>query len=285
MSTVQNVNASDNDFQDSDGTFKYDTNSYTKYVTSRKMVRVKCNYLINDSHISKGDLLGMATIRCYYLSAKKPASDKIYYDTIVYECQMEPQTVYNGVSKTIKGMSQYALVGFNTVNSAQRQCSPKATNVTYTNSSYSSSSWGGGLTFSVGFDKNRKKSVNLTSNYGLSANVLYSHTASNTISYTANSLSLIQSNNDNGYCTWAYDYISKGDKYLDAYLYSTSFTSGMVEFPVGNVPSKITNIKSTPYKYNIVFGAGYPQSGKIIDRNVGSNRNLGTVSGIGTLSF
>lgn len=283
---VCDVNAaSSNDyFQDPDSTFSYDTENYALCVGSRKKVYVYCDYFINDKHISKNTQLGFAEIRGYYLQAKKPALNNKYYDTIVYECKMEPRTIYNG-SKPIKGMSQYALFGAGTLAPEERQCSPRAINITYTNTNFSSTTWGGGFAFSVGFDKNKGKTINTTSTVGLAADDKYSHTASNTISYTANSLSLVQSNNDNGYSTWAYDYISHADKILDSYLYSTTFTSGMVEFPVGNSKYGSFTGKVCPCKYEITFGAGYVQDGKIIDRNIGKNRNLGTETGTFCFGF
>ena len=285
LSTFDHANqataAAEDEFKNSESNFTYDTQNYTKYLAARKIIKVSASDKVWFTDIKKGSCLGKAVIRAYFLVPKKAAANGYYVNTMVYECQMIPYTV----SSEVSGMSQYASVGIRLGTEANRVCSPQALNTTTASitGGTASGTWSNTTTASVGFNLSSQALASVRIGSSAANTSGWTNTVSYSMSYEYSSVGLIQKNDDAGYAKWNYDYYAK-QKPVDSYLYSTTYTTGMVSYNRGGNASVAG--KTVKISYDIEFGAGYERGGKqwqVITKN--SKRELGIESGTCSLSF
>ena len=253
----------------------YNKNAYTQYCISRVKVTCKSDYRSMWSNLDKGDTLGEATIRAYYLEPKSK-TDGVYYAIAGCEVQMNPQSLGGNVM----GMSQLADFRIKTKNPYTRVCSPTAELRKGDSSASKDSSLSG--SFGLGYNTSDKWSP--IANFG------YTSEKSTSFTNSVSNVELIQNDILGDYCRWNYDYISKDkNKSWNSYRMSSSRVAGQVVYSIGSaVPKYINRWNNIPkeLKYEIIFGGGHMSSGKVANRmGASTNRNMSSDTGTITLSY
>ena len=221
----------------------YNENDYTQYCISRVRVTCKCDYRSMWRNLDKGDILGKANIRAYYLEPKTK-TDGVYYAIAGCEIQMNPQELGGNVM----GMSQLVDFRIKTKNPDTRVCSPTAELRKGDSSGSKDSSLSG--TFGLGYNKDDKWSPTAEVSFTLGKATSFTNSVSN--------VELIQNDILGDYCRWNYDYISKDkNKSWNRYLMSSSRVAGQVVYSIGSKsPTKYNRKNNIPsaIKYEIKFG-------------------------------
>lgn len=259
--------AGESDFQ-GPNSFKYDASKYKKYVARSNRVDVVCNYYLTNSGIGYKSKLGYSIIRTYTLVPYQKEKDGLYHSIVVYECEMNPVIVNS--TRSIRSVAEYAQVGIRTPEPNTRVMIPVSSMVSTSNSATltSKTNVSGGIKFD-----SRGKAI--------TASGTYDNQASTTFSYQQNGLSLSNYKNLDGRATWAYNYIPRGDVYVDQWVASTSYTTGMVTYETSTNGSMTG--QGISFYVDIRFGAQYfsgSDSGKRIwDLGTFSkNYDLGRIS-------
>ena len=254
----------------------HDKLRYKPVYISRITIKCKSDYRCTWSTVDKGDILGEATIRAYYLEPINTDGNG-YYGIAGFEVSMDPVYIAGKNNKETSGMSQLVKVGIKTRDKDSRVCSPTASIIDAQVSNTKSKTQSFTLSAGVEFDGKWKASGN--GNYTKSWGSSLSYT------YNASNVELIQKDKDGDYCSWRYDYISKnGNQTWNNYLMSSSDVGGQVvyslnqKYPYGHDshPQKVS--------YDIRFGAGR-MNGDVAERFVGHNRELSIDSGVISLSY
>ena len=285
MSNMRTVNAADKEFGSTEvGTedkfsVSYDSSKYNIYWVSRKVIKCRSQHGSMWSNLDKGNLLGTATIKVYYLEPRGPVGYS-YYATAGCQVSMNPVDLKGNVT----GMAQMADFGIKTPNEDSRICSPTV-NMLEIQASMSSST-SNSFTAGTGIKYNSntgKMEPSIELNYGKTWG------SSSTYNYNRTNVNLTQKSNNRGYASWCYDYKSRNkDVTWNAYLMSSSKVAGQVAYRLigkptvakraGNVPSKIC--------YDIRFGAGNKATGKVANRfGPSTNRDMCIETGSFTMSY
>lgn len=257
----------------------YDSSKYTIFWITREKINCYSQYGSMWGDLDKGDKLGSATLRFYYLEPKSK-TDGSYYAKAGCQISMDPTSVAGDVS----GMSQLAKIGIKTPNADSRVCSPTVgiLNVQKTKSVDSSGSFTAGTGIEYDYS---------TDSWIASSNTSFTGGWSSVSSYTYNSsnVNLIQKNKDNGYATWKYDYISKdGNLTWNAYLFSSSKVAGQVVYALDSKPTSSNRNDNLPSKisYDVRFGAGDETNGKVANRlGFSTNREMSIVADTISISY
>lgn len=246
LGCMNHAYAGDADFKEPGNNFSYDTKSYNKYVARKKVFYVYEQYVLYHLGIGKGDYLGSAELRTYILVPKAKREDGKYHKIIAYELEMHPCTVSS--KHSIRSVSRYAYVGTYAEGGdeavSSRVLAPTAQKVVTTNSKTSTTS----TNFSFGLKKNTaKKGATIEASGSVGSEV------SRSMTYQSNGLSLTHYKNDGGRAAWAYKYIPREDVEVDAWIASTTYTSGMVDYVSVNNSSMTGGAVS--FCVDIRFGA------------------------------
>lgn len=258
----------------------YDTSKYTYLGISRVKVTCYSQYGSMWSDLDKGDKLGYALIRFYYLEPKNSAGNGAYYGITGVQVSMNPCDVAGDIS----GMSQLAKFGIKTINSASRVCSPTSEILAIQKSASKTS--GSQFTVSAGIEYNSSKGK-----WEPKASGSFGHSWGATTTYTYNmtNVNMTQKDDNGGVATWCYDYISKDkDKTWNAYLFSSTKVSGQVVYRLNFKPTSTTRKTEAPTKitYEIRFGAGNIVNGKVANRlGFSTNRDMCIKTGSQTISW
>ncbi len=280
---VNTASAGECDFQNE--TVKYKSSAYSKYVAQKKEYEVYVKYYLSNLGIGKGDALGIATIRSFCLVPKaRSTDDNKYHNIIAYECEMDCYKVSS--KRYIQGTMEYASVGFKTPGATTRVCAPYSSMITCNVSQESTTTSKVDFSVSGGVSKNnagKTSEVKGTLAGGVSSVV------SNSFSFESNGLALTQTkNNGDGFATWDYNYVPKGNVETDAWLRGTHYTAGLVGY-VTDTNASMTG-KKMQFSYEIHFGAQYYAGGDEGER-IGdfswfsTNYDIGYCKGTGTFSY
>lgn len=249
----------------------YDDSKYKIYWSSRKKIVFNSQYGSTWLDLDKGDKLGTATIKAYYLEPLKSIGGE-YYAMAGCQVSMDPVDL----SDNVTGMSQLAEFKIGTRNPESRTCSPTVAilNAQLQKSKSSSGSFtaGTGLTFGSNTWKP-------TSDYKLGT----SWGAVSTYTHNISNVTLIQKKDNNGAASWRYDYKSKDENLeWNAYLMSSSAVAGQVVYRLDKKPTKSNRMENIPVgiQYDIRFGAGDSITGDVANRlGPSTNRDMSIKSG------
>lgn len=273
---AENVNAADLTFtsvQSEEERYDvvYDSSKYDIYWVCREEIVCKSDYGSMWRYLDKGDTLGSATIRMYYLEPKNKVNS-CYYAMAGCKVDMDPVKVKGNVV----GMSQMAEFGILTPNPDSRVCSPTADTleIQASKSSYSNGNFKANTTAKFDF-ASKKWEVGGEIGGGREWG------SSSTYTYNTSNVNLTQREKDgqyDSYASWSYDYKSKdGNATWNAYLHSSSDVAGQVVYRLLNSPTKQNRNKNIPscLYYNIRFGAGDYVNGQVANRlGASTNRDM-----------
>ena len=256
----------------------YDSSKYSIYWVSRRTINCKNQYRSMWKNLDKGNNLGTATIRMYYLEPKLPLNG-VYYAMSGCKINMDPTKVKGSVY----GMSQLAEFGIATPNKDSRVCSPtveslqiQATKDNFKNGNFSAST-------NVKYNFLEKK---LEAGAGIEGGSDWG--ASSSYTYNMTNVILTQRNKDlagsksTSYACWSYDYRSKdGNPTWNSYLHSSSEVAGQVAYKTLLTPSDRNRYRNVPFSlyYDIRFGAGDKTNGQVANRaGASTNRDMCSIS-------
>lgn len=253
----------------------YDSSKYTIYWVSRTKITSRSQYGSMWSDLDKGDKLGTATIRAYYLEPKS-STGGYYYAMAGCQISMDPSSLRR--TGDVFGMSQLAHIKIQTINEDSRVCSPTKEVLNIQASKTTSSS--GNFTAGTGVKYNFS-----TKSWEASGQFSFGNTWGSSSSYTYNktNVSLTQHNKDGVYAGWKYDYKSKdGDITWNEYLFSSSKVAGQVVYRLNGKPTYSNRANNIPVKlsYDIRFGAGDTSTGEVANRlGPSTNRDMSIMTG------
>lgn len=237
--------------------FEIDETLYNVNWQETKKIRVYQTVVSTNTNFKMDTYLGYAVVYTGFATTKKQVDGK-YYQRILVEANMVPQTV----SGKNRGMSQYLTVQVgNEKLMKNTDIQPPST---YGETSYS-------IEGSVSLGANIGYDDGVVGEVGLGLGITSS------CSYTQGALKVITNEDDNGYATWDYDYISsRTNANQNAYLFGSSKQRGLF---LWNMEKDFKGFYATlKLKVTATFGGGNEtKNTRASNADTGAN-NLGSAS-------